>query len=830
MALYPSDPEGKPVSNLRPLTKIYKRVGIRRDRNFSDLSSASASLENLLDKLIDDTGNTFLATDLDAIKNIFSEGLTNDDYLKIAGSSAKVTDPDGDTRTYDPRITYQNRLDKIQIFSGIPRLSGGNGLTANYFQNDQILFDEHANFEYNISNVNDSGIAGGEVFGGTTSEGELPSDNFWEDGDFGYTAKIHPQSAKTNSGVKWEGYFIPRVTGRVTFEIHCTGYYTADFNKVGYEEDNDNNQTSASKSLVGDGQVYDEYARVGISTAISGISSTGSNEITVSGASEIERMNTIGIGMTVVHSNIATGTKIEGFNNETGIITLAPPSGITNAVTGTISNQNVGFTRHLGDEVISRFTTPALIAYQKYRIRLRYFHHKNFESKDIIRSFDIDYQLRDMANDDDLRFNNLFSLDYNFTDSAKGDFNTYFDNSVFFGGTNLVGLGNSANSSEYVKVKSTNKLDITYRPKQELGNGSNLSTGIVRNQKNYNITSGSSIIFCHDGSVDLTTGVEVGNYVINDNIPNDTRVISVQDNQFIVIDKNATGTAINQQVKFINHRGFLKRVRVDANTGNNVINAATGYSFRAGTQNETTISSDAQKDMIVISANINNYKKIDSLSIDGTSVTLSGNVTTAANEDVFVYQSRGLKDNSLQNFCDRFSNAPTVRCLISDIPEADSPLNVGTTSFKVEDLNGISNNWEAQGAYFGPNGTTISSIVDDPTDPNFKTITLASGITRPLPDGAQFTAVEPAKNTTDYQLCCPPTDTSPPFEPTEEGLNTTSGYKNFKLVEGNLIFDQLTLKDTTGNAADLIDGDALSVNKKIDIKTPIGTFKILATT
>ena len=153
--------------------------------------------------------------------------------MKIAGSSAKVTDPAGDTRTYDPRITYQNRLDKIQIFSGIPRLSGGNGLTAKYFQNDQILFDEHANFEYNINNVNDSGISGGEVFGGSTSEGELPDDNFWEDGDFGYTAKIHPQSAKTNSGVKWEGYFIPRVTGRVTFEVHCTGYYTVDFNKVG---------------------------------------------------------------------------------------------------------------------------------------------------------------------------------------------------------------------------------------------------------------------------------------------------------------------------------------------------------------------------------------------------------------------------------------------------------------------------------------------------------------------------------------------------------------------------------------------------------------------
>ena len=830
MALY-SDAAG------RPLTKIYKRVGIRRDRNFSDVSSASDSLENLLDKLINDTGNTFLSTDLDAIKNIFAEGLTNDGYLKIAGSSAKYTTPDGTELSFDPRITYQNRLDKIQIFSGVPRLNGGNGLTANYFQNDQILFDEHddlagigTGFEYNISNVNDSGVAGGEVFGGATSEGELPSDNFWEDGDFGYTAKIHPQSAKTNSGVKWEGYFIPTVTGRVAFEVHCTGYYTVDFNKVGYEEDNNNNQTSASKALVGNGQVYDEYARVGISTSIPNISGvSGTNTITVD-STQIEKMNTIGVGMTVVlPSKIATGTVIFSTSRENGTIELTPPAGTPNAVIGTISNESVTFTRSLGQFITSRFNTPALIAYQKYRIRLRYFHHKNFESKDIIREFDIDYQQRNFSSDDDLRFNKLYSLDYNFSDSAKGDFNTYFDNSVRFGGTNRSGIGSETNSSQYVKVKSTNKLDVTYTPKQELGNGSNLSTGIVRNQVNYNITSGSSIIFCVDGN-NLSTGVEIGNYVINDNIPDDTRVVSIQPNQFIVMDKNATGTVLNQQVKFINHRGYVKRVRVNAGSGSTTINAATGYSFRAASQDETTIASDAQKDMIVISANISNYKKINNLSVDGTAAFLNASVTTAANEDVFVYQSRGLKDNSLQNFCDRFSNTPTVRCLISDIPEEESPKNVGVTTFFVEDINGVSADWEVQGAYFGTDGISIASVQNNPSLPDYKLITLSSGITRPFPDGAQITAVAPAKDTGDYTLCCPPTDTSPPFEPTEDGLNTTSGYKNFKLDEGNLVLDQLTLKDTTGNAADLLDGDALSVNRKIDIKTPIGTFKILATT
>ena len=52
MALY-NDTAGKPIQ------KIYKRVGIRRDLNFSDLSSPTAGLENLLDSLVVDTGDSF---------------------------------------------------------------------------------------------------------------------------------------------------------------------------------------------------------------------------------------------------------------------------------------------------------------------------------------------------------------------------------------------------------------------------------------------------------------------------------------------------------------------------------------------------------------------------------------------------------------------------------------------------------------------------------------------------------------------------------------------------------------------------------------------------
>ena len=122
MAQYPSDPAGNPVS--RPLlSKSYQRVGIRRDQNLGDLSNSAKGLENILDSLVDITGQSFVVEDLNAIKNVFSRGLEVSNYQSIIGSSVKITVPTGETVSYDPRITYQNRIDKFELFSGNPRFA-----------------------------------------------------------------------------------------------------------------------------------------------------------------------------------------------------------------------------------------------------------------------------------------------------------------------------------------------------------------------------------------------------------------------------------------------------------------------------------------------------------------------------------------------------------------------------------------------------------------------------------------------------------------------------------------------------------------------------------
>ena len=110
------------------------------------------------------------------------------------------------------------------------------------------------------------------------------------------------------------------------------------------------------------------------------------------------------------------------------------------------------------------------------------------------------------------------------------------------------------------------------------------------------------------------------------------------------------------------------------------------------------------------------------------------------------------------------------------------------------------------------------------------TITLNQNIGKAIVSGTQFTATT---NSDDRQLCCPPTDTSPPFTATEEGLNTNIGERPILRFEnGNLIFDQLIIQN---NGSNVQDNDAYatgSVNRKISIRSTTAdkTYKILATT
>ena len=209
--------------------KIYKRTGIRRDNNLGDLSDTKQALNNLLDTLVDDASSTFISEDLDAIRNIFSYNLSDTGYQQIAGSRVQITNNSGVDIDFIPRITYQNRLDRFRVFSGEPRINGGNGLTAKYFNANQVFENTQ------------------QVFTGSP----INTDNFWEAGNFSYSGKITPESVNANGGIEWTGYFIPTSTGSHTFYINTTALTSFEFETQGYT------------SGIG---TYTEHIRVGLSS------------------------------------------------------------------------------------------------------------------------------------------------------------------------------------------------------------------------------------------------------------------------------------------------------------------------------------------------------------------------------------------------------------------------------------------------------------------------------------------------------------------------------------------------------------------------------------
>ena len=729
--------------------KIFKRVGLRRDFNFSDLSDSKTALNNLLDTLVDDQTATFISEDLDAIRNVFAEGMSSEDYQNVIGSAVENTNANGINQPVFPRITYQNRLDKFEVFSGDPRFNGGNGLTATYFNEDQV----------------DDTTSG--IFVGVTTGGIIPGDTFWEDGNFNYTGKIHPQSVNANGGVLWEGFFVPTQTGSYTFNTSASLGFTMDFQTEGY---------------VSGINTYTEYQRVGLAVTVTATTS-GTNVVTIPTAN----VPNVGIGMSVSGSGILAGTTIgedNSIDRTTGEITLTNDSG--DPITTANSNIPVTFFRDPGTSVSTSFSTYVLEAFERYRVRFRFYVPQSVNAIGVDRNIDFNYNPPGGSSATDLRYNNLYSLNYDFSESAKGSFNNFYDQSILFGGGLI---GGSANSNAYVKVKSTKKIDIKYSPKTSWD-------AITRAEPTASTTNNSKVASLTD-----TSNIEIGNYVFGTGIPENTRVTEIIINNSFIMSNAATSTTASNALSIIDHRGFVKRVNGRATTGGNII-------ITSGNTN------DLKTNMIVIGkdpADGDELTQYTGITTDGSLLQVgilpAPSSALGAGSTFYFYESRGLVDEALNAFC----VPANTRCMIVT---SDTP--AGSTSIPVQDTTGVGNGWKVQGFQFA-SGTTVNGA------PLSNTIALSAATTKNLIAGANFTVTNASG---DRQLCCPPTDTSPPFNPTEEGLDTTSSEQSLRIEEGNVVFDALTANVTASKITNYASSD--KSNSRLELRAGDGTtYKVL---
>ena len=720
--------------------KSYKRIGIRRDNNLGDLADARLSLNNLLDTLAAGGSSTFISEDLDAIRNIFSYNLSSGGYRQIIGSKAQFTNNNGVNVDFLPRITYQNQLDKFKVFSGVPRVSGGDGLTAKYYNFNQV-------FEDTVG-----------IFSGTP----FKVDNFWEAGNFNYTGKITPEAVNANGGVEWSGYFIPTSSGQHTFSVNTSALMSFEFETEGYT------------SGIG---TYTEHSRIGISSTFVGSGLLNSNLITLATPANTQF---IGIGQSVFNNTgIHTGTVVASYNRSNGDIALTPPSGQANAVYDPITSGNIVFSKAIGQDTRITHSTYALEAQRRYHIRARYYIPQSIDAIGVIRNINFDISYPGAASNGDLRYNYLYASDYDFSNAAKGQFNIFSDNSILSGGGTL---GSIASSAGYVKIKSTKKIDIKYAPKTSL-------VAITKATVSGTTTNGTKTI-----SISNTSGIEIGNFIFGTGIPENTVVNDIVINSFITTN-NASTTSGSTTLTFIDHRGFMKRG----------VGSISGTTLTLSSGNTTNLKSK----MVVIGGTVTQYTGITTTGFAST-VTVSPSQTVGAGTTLYFYQSRGLIDEGLAAFC-----VPAVtRCMFTS-----TPTDPGVTSLNIVDTTGVALGMRVLGAQFGV-GTTVTNFTGTTIDIDPATI---AGIA----SGGNFTVTSTPEGEGDRSLCCPPTDTSPPFSPTEDGLETTVGFPNLKINAGNVKFDSLTATVSGGNITNTnIDGSDAST-KRIPIQTASGLFNIL---
>jgi hypothetical protein len=716
--------------------KSYKKIGIRRDNNLGDLADARLSLNNLLDTLVDGESSTFISEDLDAIRSIFAYNFSSSGYRQIIGSKAQFTNNNGVNVDFLPRITYQNQLDKFKVFSGVPRVSGGDGLTAKYYNFNQV-------FEDTVG-----------IFSGTP----FKVDNFWEAGNFNYTGKITPEAVNANGGVEWSGYFIPTSSGQHTFSVNTSALMSFEFETEGYT------------SGIG---TYTEHSRIGISSTFVGSGGVG-NVITLATPADT---NFIGIGQSVSNATgIHTGTVVDSYSRSNGVINLTPPSGQANAVYATITSGNIVFSKAIGQDTSISHTTYALEAQRRYHIRARYYIPQSIDAIGVVRNINFDIAFPGSSGTD-LRYNSLFSDDYDFSDAAKGQFNIFLDNSILAGGGTL---GSIVTSDEYVKIKSTKKIDIKYAPKTSLGaiTKATVSGTTTNDTKNISISN--------------TSGIEIGNFIFGTGIPENTVVNDIVINSFITTN-NASTTSGSTTLTFIDHRGFVKRG----------VGSVSGTTLTLSSGDTTNLKSK----MVVIGGTVTQYTGITTTGFAST-VTVSPSQTVGAGTTLYFYQSRGLIDEGLAAFC-----VPAVtRCMFTS-----SPTTLGATVINIIDTTGVADGMRVLGAQFGV-GTTVSSFTGT-------SITISPATIAGIASGGNFTVTSTPEGEGDRSLCCPPTDTSPPFSPTEDGLETTVGFPNLKINAGNVKFDSLTATVSGGNITSVTSNDVST--KRIPIQTASGLFNIL---
>jgi hypothetical protein len=762
----------------------YIKFGLRADRNLADLEDPGEALGNLLNDIstqVDDNGDRtgFTTSDLSAIVGLRNTGLADNvtvdgasiDLAGLNNSLVEYTPIASPTTTLEvqPRITIQDNINNFKsILVDPPWVNGGDGPITKFIPSSRINTSISSTTKGNSSAVAVASLGSTNLYSTLVDASLFPiveGEDFWNNGVFQLSSKVHPTFPNTYGMIQWTGY----LSSVFIQEWESTGLFMIEQDII---DDGTNNNWTTLKSVYAT-----SFTLANVSWANDGTTTTftlGSTESQrLAQVKAVCRMMKVTIGGTVYTVN--------SVNEAAGTCT------VLGALTSTATS--LTFSWSLSDDTIRtgslNFEEPRTGGKVRFRYTVWW-----PNPTDIGLPGNTTYRTKRFAfaieNSDRLPFSMIYS--------------TYDRNQTFGEYTYEYFKRNRAgvlkqDSTYPLRVNATTVMN--YAPPGDLSN-------VVRSMTSgaTTVTPRSFILSDSFGRLQGTfSGCELGDWLvfsISSNIYA-FQIEEIRSDTIVYISQNvltvtgaARGTAVANGIVFKN-LGLVGLFRLESAGGTQ----GSIYPLLG-----TTVSPDnVYPDYIAVgiqSAGTAGFKPLritavsDKLSNPKTITTLNylsngSSLPSTTTHICAVYSSRGLEDLSSVDQCKGVYGR-----------EVDVTATAGTTAITLTTNVGVSVGDFVQFAGAGgiadpviTEGTTVSSLTGGTI------VNLSAGVRtgKSLNKASTLIFIKAADRsihgTANKEYCVIPLNTAPPFEGTDLGLVTPSSNPN--LIVKNLRFGQLDI-------------------------------------
>ena len=784
------------------MTSKYLKFGLRADKNLADVTSATASLSNLLDDIsvqFDPSDSTiaygFSSIDIAPLVGLRNTGLA--DYVTASGRSTDLealngsevlyTPVSGSTRLeVQPRITIQDNINNFRsVLANPPWTNGGGGPDAHFVTADRIHNTITASTTGNRASSAPADL-GNNIYSTIVSDayGDIigPVD-FWNNGVFELGSKLHPTFPNTYGLIQWTGY----LSSVFTQQWESTGLFIIEEDII--DDGTDNNWVTLKNVW---------HRNIPIANCVSAID--GANTVITLGTTVSARLiavKQICKGMKVTVSS--TEYEVDSVDEVNGTVTIIGANFTESATSHTFS---FGISDDIIETGLLNITQPA----RGGRTRIRYtlwwpepsqiglaagssYRTKRF-AYSILNSDRLPYAYLYNTYDRDQVFG---PYTYKYFSDNKGDSLTQrSSNSIRVNNTFSMNYEIPTTLAEVVKGLSSG-VDITPRV---------LTVGDTYGKFAGNCSSyevGDHIVFVKSG-VYYTYQIQ------------EVRINSAGDdfayfNKDILTDASlSTGDTIS--VIAFKNLGLIGLFKLTASSAT----AGSLYAISGDNIAVTEVYADylvfgisadgtstATQPMRIMSCNAStNPKAIVTAALNGNGSTL----TTATDEICAVYSTKGLDDLS-----------SVAQCTGVYGREVASAAGAGSTTITLTTTVGVSAANGGDYVQFAGLGGIADPVLASPTRVigiSGNVITIAPAIrTGKTLNGASTLifikqadyATTTASNGVNKEYCVIPLNTAPPFEGTDEGLKTPDSTPNLTVV--GLTFAELDVALPSASIVDL---------------------------